>query len=375
MPPSLITILPQPISSITIADNGRTATVGDHDGNVNILDLSSKEPIVHRLHTHDTDMWGLGPTHIAASPTNTRVASIGSGPNLVLLDTATLTKVFEVQHNHPEARLVTFSNDGRVIATSGTDSRIKLWNSINGSMIFEIISNYPEISSMTFSPDNQYLATGHTDGSVRIWDIVYRPGFVDIAPSHGEWRRVAISHNGEFIASTTTYGHIDLISAITGDILSSEQVDAPQETRLIAVSDAGHVVASSGGTIVRSWESGLLSSEPELFHSSHGAVRSLDITPDGEILVVASEGELFAAKRESLRYQRYGVETCAGNSNFTEVSISNDGQMVFAATSGPIACLWALSGHSFELLATTAYDKVTASSFFQRRNASGSRIQ
>ena len=77
-----------------------------------------------------------------------------------------------------------FSNDGKVLATTGTDMIVRLWAVLNGKQISTLTGHSNDVSSAEFSPDGQTLVTGSKDGTVRLWNV-----------STGELKRMCIIGN------------------------------------------------------------------------------------------------------------------------------------------------------------------------------------
>jgi WD40 repeat protein len=69
-----------------------------------------------------------------------------------------------------------FTPDGRSLAilTVGPDqapSRLALWEARSGKKRWEVPLPGPDAPALTFSPDGKVLATGHADGSILLWDV------------------------------------------------------------------------------------------------------------------------------------------------------------------------------------------------------------
>lgn len=74
---------------------------------------------------------------------------------------------------------MSFSPDGKYIATGSQDKTIKLWD-LSGNLIADFVGyqdgvQFIEIKSpvlsVSFSPDGKYLAASYDDGVVRLWPI------------------------------------------------------------------------------------------------------------------------------------------------------------------------------------------------------------
>jgi WD40 repeat protein/tRNA A-37 threonylcarbamoyl transferase component Bud32 len=87
-----------------------------------------------------------------------------------LFDVKTRRVVRELAGHSMAVQGIRFSPDGKYIATSGTDLRVKIWSVATPPAFVSLEGHSQVVWTTAFSPDGRRVATGSLDQTARIWD-------------------------------------------------------------------------------------------------------------------------------------------------------------------------------------------------------------
>ncbi|MEQ8786084.1 MAG: M56 family metallopeptidase [Pirellulaceae bacterium] len=230
----------------------------------------------------------------AFSPDGRRLA-IGSGAALKLWNVERRELEATLKGHTKSIRMISFSPDGRRVATAGDDGKTIVWNAAEGKQLLSISSQDGlAFYCVAYSPDGRMLATGGGDWktrqktAVKLWDAETGRLLKTLPDSEEVTNGLAFSPDGKLLAARAA----DLAIALW-NVDSGQQVtkfDRLRGTRSIMFSpDAQRLVASS------STDSGIITViDPDTSHliaqvDAHDAnIFSIAFSPDGQTLATAS---------------------------------------------------------------------------------------
>jgi hypothetical protein len=202
---------------------------------------------------------------------------------------------------------LSFSSDGKILASVGDDGSVVLWDTQRGQRIGEPlkIPGDVRVSSVAFSPDSKILASGgyEMNGSVILWDTQRRQQLVEPLqiPGNSWVNSVAFSPDGRILAFGSDNGSVILWDTQRGQQLG-EPLRIPGDSWVssIAFSSDGKILASvgvdnvGGRSSVILWDTqrGQRIGEPLKIPGDVG-VSSVAFSPDSKILTsVGDDGSV-----------------------------------------------------------------------------------
>lgn len=233
---------------------------------------------------------------------------------------------------------LSFSADGRTLATGDDDGTIGIWN-VRARALRDVYSGQSaEVNAATFSPDGRTLYSGSYDGSVMAWDVpgtrrLGRP-FPITRNSDSRWAS-AVSPHGSLFAVSPGSNEVEVRSAST--LSGVRRLRGPfGDTSDIRFSPDGRLLAVSGTKHALIWDvrtRKLIRAFPV-----DGGSTTVAFSPDSRVLAV--EGQPNVIKLYDLRTGDQVVELPGRDGTPQDIDFSPDGKLLASATLAGETDLW-----------------------------------
>jgi WD40 repeat protein len=269
------------------------------------------------------------PNCVAFRPDGKVLASGGSDNKVRFWDPRTGRQLRRLDGHDGDIACLAFSPDGRWLASGGDDRVIRLWEAATGKQVRRLRGHTHPIESVAFSPDGKLLASccgGHT---VRLWDVASgkeRGRFGDShPPGHLVYaaQTVAFAPDGKHLAAGDSRGKVYLWRVSPWKQVWEVQAHRGRTEGVAFLPDGKRLL--SGGfdkvVLVRDAATG---KELRRCEEAHDLIRSLALSPDGKSVAGGTvEGGLHvwdvATGKERLRWR-------AARAALTALAYSPDGK-------------------------------------------------
>ncbi|KAH0534090.1 hypothetical protein FGG08_007309 [Glutinoglossum americanum] len=354
------------VITVTFSPDGKLLASGSGDNTVRLWDPATGVPQA-TLKGHSTTgvpqatLKGHSSLVITVtfSPDGKLLAS-GSGDNTVRLwDPATGVPQATLKGHSDQVNTVTFSPDGKLLASGSNDSTVRLWDPATGVPQATLKGHSDWVNTVTFSPDSKLLASGSLDKTVRLWDPatgIPRSAF----KGHSDLvHAVTFSPDGKLLASGSSDNTVRLWDPAT-EIPHCAFVRHSDSVYAVTLSPDDKLLASgSSDKTVRLWDpaTGIPRST---FKGHSDLVHAVTFSPDGKLLASGSYDSTVRLWDPATGIPR---STFKGHSNWVyAVTFSPDGKLLASASYDKTVGLWdlatrsllgTLEGHSDSVLAVT----------------------
>jgi RNA polymerase sigma factor (sigma-70 family) len=194
----------------------------------------------------------LGVRGLTFSADGKLIATIDRPGNVLLLDGATGKAVGEIKTGAAGGNAVAMSPDGKMVASAG-DKSAAIWDTRADRPTLALVGQKGEVTTVHFSPDGKVLLTTSSDASVQLWDVATGKELRRLVGGKEGVGAAAFSPDGRLIAVGDDGGRVRLWEMTTGKELASFAAHKKAVTAL-AISPDGRTLATGGADgVVSLW--------------------------------------------------------------------------------------------------------------------------
>ena len=334
---------------VSYSPDGQRVASGSCDHTVKVWDANSGE-LIADCHGHTGRVYS-----VSYSRDGQRVAS-GSSDGTVKVWDANSGELIADCHGHTDiVNSVCYSPDGQWVASGSDDYTVKVWDAHSGELIADCleltdeinsVSYSPKINCVSYSPNGRWVASGSDDGTVRVWDARSGELVADCLEHTSRVLSVCYSPDGQRLASGSDDGTVKVWDAYSDELIADCRGGDTDWVNCICYSPDGQRIASGNDHTVKVWDA----NSGELIVDCRGytdEVHIVSYSPDGQWLALGNrDGRVNVWDAHSGKL----IVDCRGHTKWVKsVCYSPDGQRLASGGGDRTVKVW--DANSGELIA------------------------
>jgi WD40 repeat protein len=241
---------------------------------------------------------------------------------------------------------MSFSKDGKYLATASSDKTARVWEVATGKPVCEPLQHNAIVVDVAISPDGKFVVSGSRDGTARLWETATGKPIGEPMRHQGTVSAVAFTPDGKRAVTGSDDRTIQTWDPATAEPIGLAFVQRTGMNQIGFLDDGRTMITCCRDNWIRKWDvaarkmTGFLLTEPV-------GITSLGISRNGRLIFTGSRDK--GARVWEAASGKPVCEPFATDIYFTDVALSPDGMLCLGggnekregAGSGPAAAqLW-----------------------------------
>ncbi|MGA1409268.1 MAG: NACHT domain-containing protein [Prochlorotrichaceae cyanobacterium] len=225
---------------------------------------------------------------VSFSPDGKFIATSDSSSLVRIWDTKSWQEVTSFQGHMNRIYSVAFSPDSKTLASSGTDRTTRIWDMQTGKCLHILKAHTDMVRSNVFSSDGQYILTASHDREIRMWDLASGKSLHTFQGHKLSVRCAIFACNDKRIISSSSDKTIKVWDVENHIVLATSKINPDEIRSLVISSDESRIITGDLAGRITSWNIQDCSQINQKFTINKTKV-CLAVSPSNKLLAIGSD--------------------------------------------------------------------------------------